>query len=100
MPPIATLSTCTPRQIASVGVPLRTAACASAMSNASTSALHAVGVGMSLGSVARRIDVGAADQHQPVEAPDDVVGLGVGDRDLEHRRLLPAGSPDRVEVAP
>ena len=61
--------------------------------------LHAVGVGVCRLPVARRVDVGTADQHEPVEPPDDVVGLVVGDRHLEQCRLLASRALDGVEVA-
>ena len=50
--------------------------------------LHAVGVGVRGLAVAHRVDVGTADQHEPVEPEDDLVGLVVGDRHLEECGFL------------
>ena len=101
VPPNATFSTCRPRQMASVGVPLRTAARARAMSNASTSAGT---VEVASGARPRRSERGrrrrrrsAPDRRtaaRPRRPPSSVIVP------LEQRRLLAAGTTDGVEVAP
>ena len=53
-----------------------------------------------VGAVVSGVDVGAADQHETVELLHDLVGLRVGDVPFEQRRLLAAGTPHGVEVAP
>ena len=79
-------------------MPLRTAATRERDVERVDVLLHSVGVGVCRLPVARRVDVGTADQHEPVEPPDDVVGLVVGDRHLEQCRLLASRALDRVEV--
>ena len=49
-------------------------------------------------AVLRGVDVASADEHERVEAAEELVGLGIGERHREQRRFLTARAPDRIEV--
>ena len=55
-------------------------------------------LGVRLGAVEARIDVGATGQQQAVEAVEDLVGIGHPDRVGGEDQRRPAGALDRVHV--
>ena len=97
VPPNATFSSCIPRQMPSRGIS-RSTARRRARSRTRRARHRVDGRRVELRAVAGRVDVGAADEHQPVDEVERLVGRLDEHRVGREQQRHPAGAADCVEV--